>query len=318
MKASVSIITYNHEKFIGKALDSVLMQDVNFEYEIVIGEDCSTDNTRRILLEYRDQYPGKIRLLFPEKNQGLIRNFVQTYQSCKGDYIALLDGDDYWTSPNKLQIQVEFLDCHSDFSMCFHPVREFYDNDKSKPGFPYPRNSKEISTLEDLLIYNFIPTCGVMFRNNLFGNFPEWYYTLGMEDWPLHVLNAQYGKIGYIDRVMADYRNHSGSVWSSKNEIYRTMEGIKFYKCIDYHLNYKYHYIINRELSKHYYNLATLYNENGENKIAREYSVRSLLMNPGGKDIPIKNKLKQILKMYNPYLYDLLQKVKHGVVTSKL
>jgi glycosyltransferase involved in cell wall biosynthesis len=318
MKVSISIITYNHEKFIRQALDSVLMQNVNFEYEIVIGEDCSTDNTRKILLEYHEKHPAKIRLLLPQKNQGLIRNFVQTYKSCKGEYIAPLDGDDYWTSSNKLRSQVEFLDRHPDFSMCFHPVRVFYDDDKGKPGFPIPGESKEISTLEDLLICNFIPTCGVMFRNNLFGFFPEWYYTLGMEDWPLHVLNAQYGKIGYIDHVMGDYRIHSSSAWSSKNEIYRSLEDIKFYKCIDSHLNFKYHNIVNRELSKYYYKLATLYNDNGENKIARKYSVRSFLVNLGGKDIPKINKIKQILQMYNPFLYDLFRKVKHGVVNGKL
>lgn len=318
MKASISIITYNHEKFIGQALDSVLMQDVNFEYEIVIGEDCSTDNTRKILLEYQDKHPAKIHLLLPEKNQGLIRNFVQTYKTCRGEYIATLDGDDYWTSPKKLQSQVDFLDSHPDFSMCFHPVRYYYDDDKNKPGSLYPIISKEISTVEDLLISNFIPTCGVMFRNNLFGCFPEWFYTLGMEDWPLHVLNAQYGKIGCIDHVMGDYRIHSGSVWSSKNKIYKSLEDIKFYKCIDSHLNFKYHHIINRKLSEYYYELAMLYNDSGENKIARKYSIRSILMNPLGKDISGRKKIKLALKLYNPYLYDLFQKVKNGIAKSEL
>ena len=122
MKVSVTIITYNHEKFIRKTLDSVLMQKVNFQYEIVIGEDCSTDNTKKILLEYQNKHPGKIRLLLAENNQGLVRNFMQTYRACKGEYIATLDGDDYWISSRKLQKQVDFLDRHGDFSMCFHPV----------------------------------------------------------------------------------------------------------------------------------------------------------------------------------------------------
>jgi len=317
MKVSVSIITYNHEKFIGQALDSVLMQEANFEYEIVVGEDCSTDNTREILLGYRDKYPAKIRLLLPENNQGVIRNFVQTYKSCKGKYIATLDGDDYWTSPKKLQSQVEFLDRHPDFSMCYHPVRNFYD-DNSKPDFIIPKISKSISTLEDLLICNFIPSSGVMFRNNLFGSFPEWYYTLRMEDWPLHILNAQFGKIGYLDHVMGDYRNHSGNFWSSKSEIYKSLEDIKFYKCIDSFLKFKYHYIIKMKLSDYYYKLALLYNEIGENKISRIYSIRSFLMSFGGKDISRTNNIKLIFKLYNPYLYDLFHKVKHGIEKGKL
>lgn len=318
MKVSISIITYNHEKFIAKALDSVLMQNVNFEYEIVIGEDCSTDNTRKILMEYQDKHPARIRLLLPEKNRGLIRNFIQTYGTCKGEYIATLDGDDYWTSPKKLQSQVDFLDRHPDFSMCFHPVRYYFNDDRNKQASIYPIISKEIYTLEDLLISNFIPTCGVMFRNNLFGSFPEWFYTLGMEDWPLHVLNAQYGNIGCIDDVMGDYRIHSGSVWSSKNNIYRFLEDIKFYKCIDSYLNFKYHHIIKRELSKYYYELAMLYNNNGDNKMARKYSIRSILINPMGNNISAREKIKLAIKIYNPYFYHFYRKKLHGSAKGKL
>src|SRR4030067_128381 len=117
MKVSVIVITYNHEEFICQSLDSILMQDVNFEYEIVIGEDCSTDKTRDILLDYQKNYPDKIRLILSEKNRGLIANFVQTYKSCSGEYIATIDGDDYWTSSQKLQKQVDFLDNNLDYAM---------------------------------------------------------------------------------------------------------------------------------------------------------------------------------------------------------
>src|SRR3712207_1086613 len=102
MKVSVLMLAYNHEKFIAQALDSALMQQVNFDYEIVIGEDCSTDNTRDILIRYQKEYPHRIRLLLPEKNLGMHDNLIQTFKACRGDYIAFLEGDDYWTSPNKL------------------------------------------------------------------------------------------------------------------------------------------------------------------------------------------------------------------------
>ena len=100
-KVSVRIVTYNHERFIGQAIDSVLMQTVNFPYEIVIGEDCSTDNTRRIVMDYRDRYPDKIRLLLHEQNVGQHANIMRTEAACRGRYMANLDGDDYWTDPCK-------------------------------------------------------------------------------------------------------------------------------------------------------------------------------------------------------------------------
>ncbi|MEM6399437.1 MAG: glycosyltransferase family 2 protein, partial [Cyanobacteria bacterium P01_D01_bin.116] len=111
---SVSLVTFNHEKFIAQAIESVLLQEVDFSYEIIIGEDFSSDKTREIVIEYQKQYPDIIRLILPEENLGYYgqKIFVQTLQACRGKYIALLDGDDYWTTPNKLQQQVDFLDNH--------------------------------------------------------------------------------------------------------------------------------------------------------------------------------------------------------------
>ena len=97
VKVSVAMITYNHERFIAQAIESVLMQQTDFAVELVIGEDCSTDKTRAIVCAYGERYPERIRLLLPERNQGMIPNFVATMNACQGQYIALLEGDDYWT-----------------------------------------------------------------------------------------------------------------------------------------------------------------------------------------------------------------------------
>jgi len=106
---SVAIIAYNLEKYIVDCLESVLSQKTNFKVEIVIGEDCSKDNTLQILLNYQERFPNIIRVLIREKNLGLTPNSVDTQNNCKGKYIALLDGDDYWTDGNKLQKQIDFL-----------------------------------------------------------------------------------------------------------------------------------------------------------------------------------------------------------------
>src|SRR6266702_1500393 len=123
MKLSVLMITYNHEKYIAQALDSVLMQEVDSNYEIVIGEDCSTDNTRKIVLDYQRKYPNKIRALLPDKNLGMLWNFVATYEACQGKYVAILEGDDYWSSPVKLQKQVDFLDKNTGCVVCCHAAQ---------------------------------------------------------------------------------------------------------------------------------------------------------------------------------------------------
>src|SRR5262245_48465575 len=108
MKVTVLVMTYNHAGFIAQALDSVLGQEVNFTYEVVISEDCSADGTREIVIAYQKNYPDRIRLLLSERNLHSNEIVVRGLQAAQGQYIALLDGDDYWTSAHKLQKQVEF------------------------------------------------------------------------------------------------------------------------------------------------------------------------------------------------------------------
>lgn len=271
MKLSVLMITYNHEKFIAQALDSVLMQEVNFDYEIVIGEDFSTDTTREIVIRYQKKYPEKIRLLLPEKNLGMIKNFVATFKACKGEYIALLEGDDYWTAPDKLQIQVDYLDKHPDCAISFHNCEEFYDDSDKPSWYSCSDDQKEISTIEDLISKcNFIPTCSQVFRNGLFDDFPDWYYSLEMGDWTLNLLNAQYGNIGYINKVMGRYRLHEGGVWSMRNQAQNIQDVIKAYQIIDIFFNYKYHPLVIARLTEFYYDLCNIY-KNSDKKIAIKY-----------------------------------------------
>jgi len=241
MKLSVCLITYNHERFITQALESALAQKTNFEFEIVVGEDCSADHTRQILVEYQQRYPNTIRLMLPEKNLGANRNFASTLQACRGQYIALLEGDDYWTSPTKLQEQVNFLDSHEECAICFHAVRVFHEDGNEASRISPRFGHKKISTIEDLLgLGNFIPTCAAVFRNGLIKEFPDWFYTLRIADFSLHVLNAQYGKIGYINKVMGAYRIHSGGTFSAANTSGNAREVVRTYDYLNSYLDYKY------------------------------------------------------------------------------
>ena len=141
MKLSVAMITYNHERFIAQAVESVLAQKVNFDFEVVIGEDCSTDNTRNIVAELQQQYPVRIVALMRPDNLGAMRNLQETLAACKGQYIALLEGDDYWTCEDKLQRQVEFLDSHPECAISCHRTR-FINEMSSGRRHCFPVNSQ--------------------------------------------------------------------------------------------------------------------------------------------------------------------------------
>ena len=258
MKLSISITTYNHEKYIVQAIESVLMQKTNFDYEILIGEDDSEDYTRNIVMEYQDQFPDKFRLFLNERKDVIYIdkspsgrwNLVNNLRHAKGEYIALLDGDDYWTDPFKLQKQVDFLDSHPECAICFHNVMSIFEDEKHKPLNHCPDNQKMIFTLEHLLRGNFIYTCSVMFRRGLFGEFPQWYYKCKMGDWPLHILNAQHGDIGYIDQIMAAYRVHSTGVWSPKNQIEIKIDSICAANKIRRVLNHNHKKILNDTITQ--------------------------------------------------------------------
>jgi glycosyltransferase involved in cell wall biosynthesis len=130
MVLSVGMITYNHGDFIAQAIEGILMQKTNFDFELVIGEDFSKDNTREICIGYKNKYPDKIRLFLNEKNEGMTSNFIHVLDSCTGKYIAFCEGDDYWTDPYKLQKQVDFLEKHPGFSLCCHrySILDTFDN----------------------------------------------------------------------------------------------------------------------------------------------------------------------------------------------
>lgn len=128
-KLSVILITYNHEKYIEKALGSVLSQVTDFPFEIVIGDDCSPDDTKNIIREYRDKYPDIIRIVHREKNTGRpTLNVYETTMKCRGDYLAYLEGDDYWTDSDKLQKQMDFLNEHPEYIACTHSHKMIDDN----------------------------------------------------------------------------------------------------------------------------------------------------------------------------------------------
>jgi glycosyltransferase involved in cell wall biosynthesis len=290
-KVSVLIITYNHEKYIAQTVASALNQEVNFQYEILVGDDCSTDHTREILKELAIAHPERIRLfLREEKGSGLPgkTNFVETLKACRGEYVALLDGDDYWTDVTKLQKQVNFLDAKPEFAVCFHNVEVAYE-DQSQESWNYcPVDQKETSTIEDLLERNFIATSSTVFRRSPEA-LPDWFLRMKTGDWALHVLNAQRGKVGYIDEVMSVYRIHHGGYWSKQETIQNTLDEIVMFQALGKYLPRKHSAQIKSHLASLFYKLADQYNSRGEKRNALVSALRSLGANPGDQAILVRH-----------------------------
>lgn len=214
IKVSVICVTYNQEKYIEQALSGFASQKTNFEIEVIVADDCSTDSTPEIIARFAKDYPNLFRQILRKKNLGVIGNNIDSLRQAKGQYIALCEGDDYWTDPLKLQKQVDLLDKHQDMALCFHPVEVLFESQEEKNHiYPDPKASLSF-TVEQLLKGNFIQTNSVMYRRQ---NYDEMPLDIMPLDWYLHLYHAQFGKIGFIDEVMSVYRRHPGGVWWSQS-----------------------------------------------------------------------------------------------------
>ncbi|WP_169741990.1 GNAT family N-acetyltransferase [Sphingobacterium deserti] len=214
---SIFVMVYNHAKYLQECLDGLLIQDCDFDYEICVGEDCSLDESRVILQRYQSLYPGKFNLLLHEKNVGAVKNQNMLLDMCEGSYIAICEGDDYWTDPFKLQKQVDFLKSNNDCNLVYHRAM-IYDED-DKVLVPENLGNHDVEgkrTLEELSTNgNFMHSPTVMFRNNI--NFSSELLSVVVGDYVLWFLNGEKGKFGFIPDYMAVYRMWNGSVWGKKS-----------------------------------------------------------------------------------------------------
>ena len=211
---SVCLITYNQENYIQKAIKSIFDQEVGFPIEVIISNDCSSDNTHQKIEEIlKDATNGFVVRYYNHKdNLGMMRNFSFAINECKGKYIAYFEGDDYWDYPKKLQTQVDFLEQNPDFAICCHNVR-FLENEKFINEIYLDKiNIKDKFTLEDLAKHNIVPTLTAVFRNTS-DKLPSWILESPIGDLPMFMMVAKHGKIKYINEKWAVYRSNIGE-WS--------------------------------------------------------------------------------------------------------
>lgn len=217
------MITYGQEKFIEQAINGVLMQECDFEVELIIANDSSPDQTDAVIQSILGNHPRAswIKYIKHEKNLGMMPNFIFALQQCKGEFIALCEGDDYWTDPLKLQKQVDFLETNPDYVLCFHQVNILKTNGEIVDDFitKVPENYETIETLARL--GNYIHTPSVVFRN-IIKEFPSEFEQSPIGDYFLYMLLAEQGKLKYLEEKMAVYREGIG-IWSAKSEYFRNL-----------------------------------------------------------------------------------------------
>jgi hypothetical protein len=250
---SVTVPTYNHEQFVAQALDSVLDQRASFDWEIVVGDDCSTDGTQEILRSYARKHPERIRLLLRPHNLGPHEphlqgnnNLLATYRACRGDYIAWNSGDDYWTDDRKLEKQVAFLDAHPGCALCCHPVAIEYSGERGQHWDSVIGTSpKKFCSIEDILRLETkpeLPEPSMMIRRSLLRTFPAWLIEMFNSDYALQVLLAERGSVGFLTDCMAVHRKHSGGgsrVYDSDPDFCNAML-LKLHLALNEHFEYRY------------------------------------------------------------------------------
>lgn len=221
VKVSVVMITYNHELHIKEAILGVLEQITNFDIELIIADDCSTDKTEAVVKEIVNTHPKSIIIGYTRHtaNKGMMPNFIWSLNQRKGKYIALCEGDDYWTDPNKLQKQVDFLEANPDYSFCAHNVMICYENEN------YVDPNLESCTLntQDLLtkyLHNFIPTCSILLNfEKINYAIPSWLSEMPFGDWPLLIHLSKSGDGYFMSEIMGVYRKHNSGFTSINSHL---------------------------------------------------------------------------------------------------
>ena len=287
---SILILTYQHSEYIRQALDSVLMQKVNFNYEIIISDDCSMDGTQEILIDYKRIYPNLIHLNLQKVNLGAIRNLNMTLKRCKGKYIAFLEGDDFWNDANKLQTQIDFLENHPEYSACCHNAEVIGDDIKKCKL--YKINHSDIDSLDYYLktiptIVSASLTCRNLFgENNYYKYFTK---TKFIGDRIIHALLLRHGKIKYLNEKMCTYRfiTHGNTSFSSQDKIFGIKDFITSFKVLRSFLPSEYHKAIDEFITKKQIIIIECYWDNHQKKEMFQYIC---------KDLSLKEKINIIVR----------------------
>jgi glycosyltransferase involved in cell wall biosynthesis len=296
---SVVLLTYNHAQWIEQTLESVLEQKTTFAYEVIVTEDCSTDGTREIVLDW-ERRDERVRALLSPVNMNDLEVVLRAFRDARGDYIAFVEGDDYWTSPRKLELQVDFLERHPECSSCFHNVQILEADGTFARTSYYREPEKTRLSIDDVLMANTIPTCSVVFRRSVADHLPSWYRELPVGDWTLHLAAAQQGEIAYIDETMGVYRRHGAGAWSGRNVVQQAELCLEWRARVDERTGGRYSRIVQRGQAREHRRLARVFSETGQLGPARTEYRRFVTSRLRGLRGVSAGELQLGLRVYTP------------------
>jgi len=278
MKASVCITTYNHEKYIEQAILSVVNQKTNFEFEVLVGEDKSEDKTRQRVARLAKEYPEKIKPFFNDRKDVIYiygkptgrRNLLNLFKHASGEYVAYLDGDDYWLSEDKLQKQVDYLDEHDDCSMCFNLMQVLYKNRLYEGTFPPIKRSKY--TQDQVALYsNFINATTYLLRNVFLEGVPKWLEEVPCFDHALHLYITRNAYAGIIPEYLSVYRQHSKGISSGNNTVGNEKKHIDTLEILQARTNCLDNSVFNECILRRYLNLVAECSRQNDTDGVRHY-----------------------------------------------
>ncbi len=284
-RLTVLTLAYNQRNYIAQCMESVLAQKTDFPVRHIIVDQCSTDGTADVIAEYAAKHPGIMPVLLSSRLGGG-QNVRAMFLRARTPYVALCDGDDYFTDPYKLQTQMVFMDAHPECSLCFHPVKVVYEDGSGReriypPLEEMPRGVRSFYYLADLMRVNFIQTNSVMYRWRFTEGLPDWFVPdLLPGDWYWHLLHAEIGKIGFINKVMSVYRRHTASLFYASeispkaNRLKHGLSELRSYDVIDKHFKGRYAKVLQPLANNVFANFLEHYMETGDNGLLTTASER--------------------------------------------
>ena len=309
---TVIVMTYNHVNYIRQALDSILSQKIDVDYDILIHDDCSNDGTYEILLDYKNKYENRIRIIHQESRKFLIDGYnMMIYKyvvpELDCDYVAYCDGDDYWIDDFKLKKQYGFMSTHHDYVMCFHSAYQLRpNNDISSKWFIKPERDLNISDFINDKPGVCVATSSIFLTKEIFVDFPNWRKQYPVEDVPMFINAALKGKIHGLLDIMCVYRQFATGSWSAQNKdnnnriINHLNEMKKALLVFDDETFYQYSELVKIQINSYNFRIALLLKD--FSTIFDSKNKKNL------NNLPFKERISLVIQCRHPKLYHFLKK----------
>lgn len=311
IKVSVICLVYNHEPYLRKCLDGFVNQKCDFEYEVLIHDDASTDNSASIIREYEEKYPNIIKPIYQTENQyskGVKITTDYLYPKAQGEYLAWCEGDDYWTDENKLQKQVDFLDKNSDFVACVHcATMNFVEQDQN---YTFPRISSSREFLAEEVIKNggsLFSTNSLIMRSDFREKMPDCFLAKGFGDYQLFMYSAMSGRLWCMKDNMSVYNFATSNSWTNRvlsnpeKKVAHYKEEIRMLNAVDEFYDFKYHEAFDFKIKQDEFMVLSLH---GDKKAMKQKEYRYFYKRQKSY------RFRSWLKMKLPFLVKLKRKLK--------